>query len=125
MEGRELSQLLQKDLRPHQSPPPTSPPPPRKPPPSSVFGFCRVPSPPPTSRPPPRKPPTQPPIQVHMEPEPSIQFEVSSSENMGDTGLLPIPIPNESTSIRSPTALPPVPAPQRNTRKLASRGRGN
>ncbi|XP_072054326.1 zinc finger BED domain-containing protein RICESLEEPER 2-like [Arachis hypogaea] len=51
-------------------------------------------------------------------------FDVSSSENMGDTGLPPVPIPNESTSIRSSTALPPVPAPQRNTRKLASRGRG-
>ncbi|XP_072054915.1 zinc finger BED domain-containing protein RICESLEEPER 2-like [Arachis hypogaea] len=52
------------------------------------------------------------------------KFDVSSSENMGDTGLPPVPIPNESTSIRSPTALPFVPAPQRNTRKLASRGRG-
>ncbi|RYR58263.1 hypothetical protein Ahy_A05g023909 isoform B [Arachis hypogaea] len=31
---------------------------------------------------------------------------------MGDTGLPPVPIPNESTSIRSLTALPPVPAPQ-------------
>ncbi|XP_057724363.1 uncharacterized protein LOC130940277 isoform X2 [Arachis stenosperma] len=57
-----------------------------------------------------------------MEPEPSIQYDASSSENMGDTGLPPVPIPNESTSIRSLTALPPVPAPQRNTRKLASRG---
>nr|XP_025703102.1 uncharacterized protein LOC112803860 [Arachis hypogaea] len=52
------------------------------------------------------------------------EFDVSSSENIGDTGLLPVPIPNESTSIRSPTALLPVPAPHRNTRKLASRGRG-
>ncbi|QHO51361.1 uncharacterized protein DS421_1g30210 [Arachis hypogaea] len=38
---------------------------------------------------------------------------------MGDTGLPPVPILNESISIRSPTALPSVPAPQRNTRKLA------
>ena len=43
---------------------------------------------------------------------------------MGDSRLPPVPLSNESTSIRSPTALPPVPAPHRNTRKLASRGRG-
>ncbi|RYR53229.1 hypothetical protein Ahy_A06g028242 [Arachis hypogaea] len=43
---------------------------------------------------------------------------------MGDTGLPPVPLPNESTSIRYPTGLPTVPAPHRNTRKLASRGRG-
>ncbi|XLU95899.1 hypothetical protein S245_010251, partial [Arachis hypogaea] len=45
-------------------------------------------------------------------------FDVSSSENMGDSGLPPVSLPNESTSIRSLTALPPVPAPHRNTRKL-------
>ncbi|XP_072078714.1 uncharacterized protein [Arachis hypogaea] len=59
-----------------------------------------------------------------MEPEPPIQFDVSSSENMGNTGLPPVHLLNESTSIRSPSALPAVPAPHRNTRKLASRGRG-
>ncbi|KAL4371648.1 hypothetical protein AHAS_Ahas06G0186800 [Arachis hypogaea] len=53
-----------------------------------------------------------------------MQFDLSSSENMGDTRLPPVPLPNESTSIRSPSAFHAVPAPHRNTRKLASRGRG-
>ncbi|XP_052109521.1 proline-rich receptor-like protein kinase PERK2 [Arachis duranensis] len=72
-------------------------------------------------------PPSLPPshrFKLGMEPESPSQFDVSLSENMGDTGLSPVPLPNESTSIRSPSALPAVPAPHRNTRKLASRGRG-
>ncbi|XLU26563.1 hypothetical protein S245_062629, partial [Arachis hypogaea] len=32
-------------------------------------------------------------------------FDASSSENMGESGLPPVPLPNESTSIRSPSAL--------------------
>ncbi|XP_020976731.1 uncharacterized protein LOC110271011 isoform X2 [Arachis ipaensis] len=45
------------------------------------------------------------PSQVNMEPEPPIQFDASSSENMGESGLPPVSLPNESTSIRSPSAL--------------------
>ncbi|QHN95917.1 uncharacterized protein DS421_18g613870 [Arachis hypogaea] len=63
-------------------------------------------------------------FKLGMEPEPPSQFDVSLSENMGDTGLSPVPLPNESTSIRSPSAFPAVPAPHRNIWKLASRGRG-
>ncbi|XP_057762254.1 uncharacterized protein LOC130982308 isoform X1 [Arachis stenosperma] len=32
------------------------------------------------------------------------EFDASSSENMGESGLPPVSLPNESTSIRSPSA---------------------
>ncbi|MED6216547.1 hypothetical protein PIB30_008532 [Stylosanthes scabra] len=58
--------------------------------------------------------------QQEMEP----QFDISSSGNIGED----VALPNDSASVRSPEALPAAPSPrpplpQRNTKKVAVRGR--